>query len=65
MIHTDFEKTFVMAEIVGWEDYDTLQKTKNSLDAVKAAGKWRQEGKKYVMNDGDITMFKTGAGRKK
>lgn len=65
VIHTDFEKTFVMAEIVGWEDYDTLQKTKNSLDAVKAAGKWRQEGKKYVMNDGDITMFKTGAGRKK
>jgi len=61
VIHTDFQRCFIKAEVVAWEDYDKLQDTKG-LDKVKAAGKWRQEGKSYVMKDGDIVTFAHNAG---
>lgn len=56
VIHQDFERGFIKAEVVGWDDFDKLQDTKG-MDKVKAAGKFRQEGKKYIMQDGDICHF--------
>lgn len=49
-IHTDFEKTFVMAEVMNYEDF----KQEGSEAAVKAAGKYRQQGRNYTVEDGDI-----------
>lgn len=62
-IHTDFEKGFIMAEVMAFEDF----KEGGSEAAVKAAGKYRQQGKGYVVQDGDIIFFKfnAGAGLKK
>jgi len=57
-IHTDFEKGFIMAEVMRFEDY----KEYGSEVAVKAAGKYRQQGKAYVVEDGDIILFKFNAG---
>jgi GTP-binding protein YchF len=57
VIHTDFEKRFIRAEVYGVDDlvqYKTEQ-------AIKAAGKLRVEGKAYVMRDGDVCHFLTGA----
>lgn len=59
VIHTDFQKKFVKAEIVAWADFDALQDTKG-FDKVKAAGKWSQKGKDYIMQDGDIVHFNIG-----
>lgn len=56
MIHTDFEKRFIKAEIVS---YDDLIAT-GSMSAAKAAGKVRTEGKDYVMADGDVVEFRHG-----
>ncbi|KNC86691.1 obg-like ATPase 1 [Sphaeroforma arctica JP610] len=53
-IHTDFEKGFIMADVMKYTDFHE-HKTEN---AVKAAGKYRQEGKNYVVADGDIIFFK-------
>jgi len=53
VIHTDFEKGFIRAEIYTLDD---LKTHKNEL-AIKAAGRMRAEGKAYVMKDGDITHF--------
>ncbi len=53
VIHTDFEKGFIKAEVVGFEDYITC----GSEQAAKEAGKWRQEGKQYVVQDGDVIHF--------
>ncbi len=53
VIHTDFEKGFIRAEIYTLAD---LQQYKTE-QAIKAAGKMRAEGKSYVMKDGDITHF--------
>jgi obg-like ATPase 1 len=53
-IHTDFEKGFICADTMKYEDY----KEHGSEPAVKAAGKLKQEGKTYVVNDGDIMFFK-------
>ena len=53
VIHTDFEKGFIRAEIYTLDD---LRKFKTEA-AIKAAGKMRAEGKAYVMKDGDITHF--------
>lgn len=66
VIHTDFERGFIKAEVVGWEDYFSLQTTKG-MDKVKSAGKYRQEGKTYRMQDGDIVhfMFNVTAAKKK
>ncbi len=57
VIHTDFEKAFIRAEIYTLED---LKQYKTEA-AIKAAGKMRAEGKGYIMKDGDIAHFLTGA----
>lgn len=55
-IHTDFEKGFVCAEVMKFEDYKEL----GSENAVKGAGKYKQQGKLYRVADGDIIFFKFG-----
>lgn len=57
-IHTDFEKGFIMAEVMKYEDF----KECGSENAVKAAGKYKQKGRDYVVEDGDIIHFKFNAG---
>ncbi|HRQ87062.1 MAG TPA: DUF933 domain-containing protein, partial [Candidatus Saccharibacteria bacterium] len=54
VIHTDFEKGFIAAQIV---DYDDLI-TAGSEQAAKAAGKMRTEGRDYVMRPGDVVEFR-------
>jgi GTP-binding protein YchF len=54
VIHTDFEKGFIKAEIVSYDDLIEA----GSMAAAKAAGKVRMEGKDYVMNDGDVVEFR-------
>lgn len=64
VIHTDFEKGFIMAEVMKFDDLKEL----GSENAVKAAGKYVQKGKDYVVQDGDIIFFKfnvTTSGKKK
>jgi ribosome-binding ATPase len=53
VIHTDFEKGFIRAEIYTLDDLETHHTEK----AIRAAGKLRVEGKTYVMQDGDICHF--------
>lgn len=53
VIHGDMEKSFIKAECVAYEDFITHTTTK-SMAEVKAAGKYRQEGRTYVVQDGDI-----------
>ncbi len=53
-IHTDFERGFIKAEVVGYDDLVAA----GSLAAVRAAGKARVEGKEYVMQDGDVVEFR-------
>jgi obg-like ATPase 1 len=57
-IHTDFEKGFICAEVMNFADLKELQ----TELAVKAAGKLKQQGKEYVVVDGDIIFFKFNAG---
>ncbi|XP_035777292.1 obg-like ATPase 1 [Anopheles albimanus] len=57
-IHTDFEKGFIMAEVMHFVDF----KEEGSEAAAKAAGKYRQQGRNYVVEDGDIIFFKFNAG---
>eukprot|EP00095_Tigriopus_kingsejongensis_P006713 maker-scaffold25_size650667-snap-gene-5.29 protein:Tk06713 transcript:maker-scaffold25_size650667-snap-gene-5.29-mRNA-1 annotation:"gtp-binding protein cg1354" len=57
-IHTDFEKGFIMAEVMKFEDF----KEEGSELACKAGGKYRQQGRNYVVEDGDIIFFKFNAG---
>jgi ribosome-binding ATPase len=54
VIHTDFEKGFIKAEIVSFDDLMAA----GSMAAAKAAGKVRMEGKEYVMADGDVVEFR-------
>lgn len=53
-IHTDFEKGFIRAEITGFEDYIQYQGEAGAKDA----GKWRLEGKDYIVKDGDVIHFR-------
>ena len=53
-IHTDFEKGFIRAEVFHFDDIDRL----GSESSVKEAGRWRLEGRDYVVNDGDIMHFR-------
>ena len=53
-IHTDFEKGFIRAEIVGFDDYIAG----NGEQGAKDAGKWRLEGKDYIVKDGDVIHFR-------
>jgi len=57
-IHTDFEKGFIMAEVMKFADF----KEHGSEAGVKAAGGYRQQGKNYTVEDGDIIFFKFNAG---
>ena len=52
-IHTDFEKGFIRAEVFHFDDIDQL----GSESSVKNAGRWRLEGRDYVVQDGDIMHF--------
>lgn len=54
VIHTDFEKHYIRAEVIKYTDYTSL----GSEAAVKAAGKMAVEGKEYVVQDGDIIHFR-------
>jgi ribosome-binding ATPase YchF (GTP1/OBG family) len=54
VIHTDFERGFIKAEIVGFEDLVAA----GSMADAKSAGKVRMEGKEYVMKDGDVVEFR-------
>ena len=54
IIHTDFEKGFIRAEVIKYDDFVAL----GSENAVKEAGKMSVEGKEYVVNDGDIMLFR-------
>lgn len=54
VIHTDFEKGFIRAEVIGYNDYVTL----GSEQAAKEAGKLSVEGKEYVVQDGDVMHFR-------
>ena len=56
VIHTDFQKGFIKAEIVSFDDLVEL----GSVAAARAAGKARMEGKDYVMADGDVVEFRSG-----
>ena len=54
VIHTDFEKGFIRAEVVGYDDYVACK----GESGAKEAGKWRLEGKEYVVQDGDVVHFR-------
>jgi ribosome-binding ATPase YchF (GTP1/OBG family) len=54
VIHTDFEKGFIKAEIVSYADLTKL----GSVAAAREAGKYRLEGKEYVFQDGDVALFR-------
>lgn len=54
VIHTDFEKGFIRAETIAFDDYKSL----GSEKAAKEAGKMRQEGKEYTVKDGDVMLFR-------
>ena len=54
VIHTDFEKGFIRAEVIGYDDFISL----GSEAAVKEAGKMKVEGKEYVVQDGDVMHFR-------
>ena len=54
VIHTDFEKGFIRAEVIGYNDFETL----GSEAKVKEAGKMKVEGKEYIVNDGDVMHFR-------
>ncbi len=54
VIHTDFERGFIRAETIAYEDYDQL----GSEKAAREAGKLRSEGKEYIVKDGDVILFR-------
>lgn len=54
VIHTDFERGFIRAETIAFSDYETL----GSEKAARDAGKMRQEGKEYIVHDGDVMLFR-------
>ena len=54
VIHTDFERGFIRAEVIAYEDFVRYRGEQGAKDA----GKWRLEGKEYVMQDGDVTHFR-------
>ena len=54
VIHSDIERGFIRAEVVSFEDFKAL----GGEEAAKAAGKYRLEGKDYIVADGDIINFR-------
>ncbi|WP_040283079.1 redox-regulated ATPase YchF [Tessaracoccus massiliensis] len=61
VIHTDFQKGFIKAQVVSFDDLVAA----GSENAAKAAGKMRLEGKDYVMQDGDVVEFRSGSASKR
>ena len=55
VIHTDFEKNFIRAEIIDWKDFVELGEA-----GAREKGKLRTEGKEYIMRDGDVVHFRVG-----
>ena len=53
-IHTDFEKGFIRAEVIAFDDYIGCKGEQGAKDA----GKWRLEGKDYIIKDGDVILFR-------
>ncbi|HSW94288.1 MAG TPA: redox-regulated ATPase YchF [Gammaproteobacteria bacterium] len=54
VIHTDFEKGFIRAEVIGYDDYIKY----HGEAGAKEAGRWRLEGKEYIVQDGDVMHFR-------
>ena len=54
VIHTDFEKGFIRAEVIAYDDFIA----NNGEQGAKEAGKWRLEGKDYIVKDGDVMHFR-------
>ena len=54
VIHTDFERGFIKAEVIAYNDYVEF----NGESGARDAGKWRQEGKEYIVQDGDVIHFR-------
>ena len=54
VIHTDFEKGFIRAEVIRYEDFIAYKGEQGAKDA----GKWRLEGKEYIVQDGDVMHFR-------
>ena len=54
VIHTDFERGFIRAEVIAYDDFLTYR----GENGAKEAGKWRLEGKDYVLRDGDVVRFR-------
>lgn len=54
VIHTDFERGFIRAEVIAYDDFIAH----NGEQGAKEAGKWRLEGKEYVVKDGDVIHFR-------
>lgn len=54
VIHTDFEKGFIRAEVISYNDYVQYK----GEQGAKEAGKWRLEGKEYIVQDGDVMHFR-------
>lgn len=54
VIHTDFERGFIRAEVISFDDYIAHQ----GEHGAKEAGRWRQEGKGYIVHDGDVILFR-------
>jgi hypothetical protein len=54
VIHTDFQKGFIRAEVISYEDFITYKGEQGAKDA----GRWRLEGKEYVVQDGDVIHFR-------
>jgi ribosome-binding ATPase YchF (GTP1/OBG family) len=57
VIHTDFEKKFIKAEVIGYPDFVAM----NGWKKARENGKVRQEGRDYIVNDGDVIEFKIGS----
>ena len=54
VIHTDFQKGFIRAEVISYQDFITYRGEQGAKDA----GRWRLEGKDYVVQDGDVIHFR-------
>ena len=59
-IHSDFVKNFIAAEVVSYADFAATNPSVKGFAEVKALGKYRTEGRAYVVADGDIMYFKIG-----
>ena len=54
VIHSDFERGFIRAEVIAYDDFVKF----NGESGAKEAGKWRLEGKDYIVKDGDVVHFR-------